>query len=681
MSSPFGKKLVPGSTQAELDRRGTQLGVTWASKRMPWIHVTSLSSGCGGKFATLSSKANAPLYETNYVRPLPVVTGVDVKKQGELGTTRKATIKLTAFSDDQLRELQKCYFIPGMGCRVEWGWNVDAAGTKALGPIGLGKDTADPIAICAMNKRAESQTHYAGIQGIVANFSYNLTRDNTWDCSIEVIAASEAVGGSKVATYNCPDCAREYKNEENGEEKSAVENKSDLYTFFHDLWENFETAKGKYLPGLQTVASQDGKTAVISQFTYLGPQRNDKGGDDSSWYEGGLIGAVIGNQVDATEAYISYATLEAAINRFCIPTTGGKYTIGKLSSNNMTISNHPKLESSDPRVCIIPGTPKSGVIASAGTAKNSTGFFANLSPAATIGRALMSAGGEQATSAISDKGIILDNIMINTVFLMLELDSVESGGDPKLITFLQNVLRKINECCGNLWEFEVVSTSEDCANPKKVPTISVIDAKIYDPAPTYQVPSKAIGGKASALRELKLDMKMTENMKTQALYAGGSKQQKAKTESGGNCGANALKGFTMGNSYKNLAAPPATDPPKCDCEGAAPNEKKPSFDELFSNLGEEVNDTTASAARSAIIEAYGKSVNAGDDEHCKGMIVPFEFSFTTDGIGGFSFGQMVSSDRIPSEVRSAYEWQVTSVEHSITSNDWTTTVNTVMRYK
>ncbi len=657
MGSPFGKKSVPGSTQAELDRRGTQSGVTWAAKRMPWIHVTSLSSGCGGKFVTLSSKANAPLYETNYIRPLPIVTGVDVKKQGELGTTRKATIKLTAFSDDQLRELQRCYFIPGMGCRVEWGWNVDAAGTKSLGPIGLGRNTADPIAICAMNKRAESQTHYAGIQGIVANFSYSLTRDNTWDCSIEVIAASEAVGGSKVATYNCPDCAREYKNEENGEEKSAVENKSDLYTFFHDLWENFETAKPKYLPGLQTVASQDGKTAVIAQYNYLGPQRTDKGGDDSSWYEGGIVGAVIGNEVDATEGYISYATLEAAINRFCIPTTGGKYTIGKLSSNDMLISNHPSLESSDPRVCIIPGTSKANTIAKP-----------------------VGGGG---ASAIQGGKVVLDNIMINTVFLMLELDSVESGGDPKLTTYLQNVLRKINDCCGNLWEFEVVSTSEDCADPKKVPTISVIDAKIYDPAAAYQVPSKSIGNKASVLRELKLDMKMTDNMKTQALYAGGTTQQNAKSEAGGSCNANALQGFTAKNAYKNEAAPPAADPPKdkCDCDGAAPNQKSPDFNELFKNLSEEVNDTTVSAARSAIIEAYAKSVNGGNDDHCKGMIIPFEFSFTTDGIGGFSFGQIVSSDRIPEEVRNAYDWQVTAVEHSITANDWTTTVNTVMRYK
>lgn len=656
MNSPFGKKSVPGSTQAELDRRGTQLGITWAAKRMPWIHVTSLSSGCqGGKYSQLTSKANAPLYEfSTYIRPLPVVTGLDVKKQGELGTTRRATVKLIAFSDFQLVELQKCYFIPGMGCRVEWGWNVDAAGVATQGPIGLPASTSDPEAICAMNKRAEAQTHYAGIQGKVANFSYSLTRDNTWECSIEIIAAAESIGGSKIATYQCPDCARKYKNEENGEEKEAVENKSVLYTFFHDLWENFPTAKSKYLPGLNDVASQDGKTATIVQYNYLGPQRTDKGGDDSSWYEGGVVGFVIRNKVDATEGYISYATLEAAINRYCIPTSGGKFTIGKLSSNKMPITYHPKLESSDPRICIIPGTPKSNLIA-----KPVSG---------------------NPPSAISGDKVILDNIMINTVFLMTELDSVESGGDPKLTTFLQNVLRKINDCCGNLWQFEVISTTEDCSDPKKVPTISVVDAKVYEPAPAYQVPSLAIGTKASALREMKLDMKMTENMKTQALYAG-SKQQEAGTESGGSCGGNGLKGFTANNAYKNLAAPPAPDPPKCDCKGAVPNEDAPGYDKLFENLSEEVNDTTASAARSAIITEYGKSVNNGDDKHCKGMIVPFEFSFTTDGIGGFSFGQMVSSDRIPETVKAAYEWQVTSVEHSITANDWSTTVNTVMRYK
>jgi len=114
----------------------------------------------------------------------------------------------------------------------------------------------------------------------------------------------------------------------------------------------------KYLPNLQSVASQDGKQAVITQYNYLGPQRTDKGGDDSNWYEGGWVGAVLGNEVDATEGYISYATLEAAINRYCLPTRNKVFTIGKLSSNKMMISHHPSLESSDPRVCIIPGTSK-----------------------------------------------------------------------------------------------------------------------------------------------------------------------------------------------------------------------------------------------------------------------------------------------------------------------------------
>ncbi len=80
-----------------------------------------------------------------------------------------------------------------------------------------------------------------------------------------------------------------------------------------------------------------------------------------------------------------------------------------------------------------------------------------------------------------------------------------------------------------------------------------------------------------------------------------------------------------------------------------------------------------------LIETYSGTAG-GRRDHCTGVPLPFEFSFTVDGIGGFEFGQMVSSDRIPQEIRDNFEWQVTTVEHSITANDWTTTVSTVCRF-
>jgi hypothetical protein len=108
--------------------------------------------------------------------------------------------------------------------------------------------------------------------------------------------------------------------------------------------------------------------------------------------------------------------------------------------------------------------------------------------------------------------------------------------------------------------------------------------------------------------------------------------------------------------------------------------------------------TNVTACRTSLIESYNltdqdfvisrilpdssKFVGSGANrQHCKGVPLPFNFSFTVDGIGGFEFGQMVSSDRIPPQIRKNFEWQITTVEHSITVNDWTTNVNTVCRYK
>ena len=657
MPSPFSKKNVPGGIANEINARGSRQGILWAAKRFPWIHVTSLSSGCTNeRYISLSSIKGGPLYEQNYIRPYPVVTQVEVKKQGELGTTRRATISITAFTDQQLEELSKCYFIPRMGVRVEWGWSDSATGSG--NPPILGNRTlTDAQAICQINKSAEAYTNYSGLQGVVGNFTYNLNQNGFWDCTLEVTAATEAVGGVKVSEYSC-DCAREYQNEtpEGGSgTPPTVEKRSTLYTFFKDLYESFYYSSNVYQQPLTSTAATAGYNIAIALYKYNGPARTEKGGDDSPWYEGEILGVTI-NQPDTTEAFISWSTLESAINRYAIPTSGNEFVLGRVASKNMKLKSHPSLESSDPRVCIIPGTPKASTIA-----RKTAGVEFN---------------------AINNDQVVLDNIMINVIFLMNELRQVEEQKGT-LYTFLSNVLKRINDVCGGLWEFELVSTTEDCLDPKKYPTISVIDAKIYEAGETFLLPALPLANTQSVLRDLKLDMKMTDQMKTQALYSN-ARQIKTKTDSGGGCGANGFAPFGMGNDeFTNLAVPKATDPPNCDCKNASPSAPpaQPTVSELFEDMADNVTDSTVQACRSALIEEYAKSIEAGSEQHCVGMPLPFEFGFTLDGIGGFEFGQIVSCDRIPAQVRDAYDFQITAVEHSVTANDWTTTVNTVCRYK
>ena len=56
-----------------------------------------------------------------------------------------------------------------------------------------------------------------------------------------------------------------------------------------------------------------------------------------------------------------------------------------------------------------------------------------------------------------------------------------------------------------------------------------------------------------------------------------------------------------------------------------------------------------------------------------------QFSATLTGIGGFRWGQTVSCDRLPDDMQRLTKYQVTTVEHDVTPDDWTTTINTVAR--
>ena len=69
------------------------------------------------------------------------------------------------------------------------------------------------------------------------------------------------------------------------------------------------------------------------------------------------------------------------------------------------------------------------------------------------------------------------------------------------------------------------------------------------------------------------------------------------------------------------------------------------------------------------------------DQYCKNSMVPFTFSATLTGVGGFRFGQVLTCDRMPAEVKSKFQYQVTTVEHNVTPGDWTTTINTVAKNK
>ena len=203
MASPFSKKPVPSAVVREFEARGDGAKLLkWTAQRFPWIHVMSMSGACGGDYKILgtgpgttpallgtnSSKAALKKSGTGKFLPLTTVKSLDVKAQGSLGTTRKATLNFDCSTDEQLEELQKCYFIPGMDVRVQWGWSESCSGeTKEPLTDILPRAIAD----CKINTRRRNGNSYDGFQGMVGNFKYSLNDSNVWECSIEIISAAD----------------------------------------------------------------------------------------------------------------------------------------------------------------------------------------------------------------------------------------------------------------------------------------------------------------------------------------------------------------------------------------------------------------------------------------------------------------------------------------------------------
>jgi hypothetical protein len=232
---------------------------------------------------------------------------------------------------------------------------------------------------------------------------------------------------------------------------------------------------------------------------------------------------------------------------------------------------------------------------------------------------------------------------------------------------------------------------------------------------------------------MKMDLKLTEAMKTQATYGGGF----AKPVSNGGCGSTVtaftkLSGINLGEG--NVAAKYAQaianvveyvhqEAKKPENSGKAkvtinindklkenniPNSdytavadainaklkagncgpessecKKDNSETLLDRLKafkDHITDETVSAVRGDVIREASLASGA-DSDYCRSSIIPAEFGLTIDGIGGLKFGQSIDCDRFPDEYRKYFYYQVLTSEHSVTPEDWVTTVAAIFRMK
>lgn len=74
-----------------------------------------------------------------------------------------------------------------------------------------------------------------------------------------------------------------------------------------------------------------------------------------------------------------------------------------------------------------------------------------------------------------------------------------------------------------------------------------------------------------------------------------------------------------------------------------------------------------------------KDTQGKDGKPAKSILSPIEVSVTVDGFSGFTCGQYFKIQGVPEEYNKIGVFQITNIKHSVSANDWTTTIEAMHR--
>lgn len=733
----FQSTSIFNEVQNELNARKEALGfkefapinkkAKWVAQRVPWVRMTSMArvddknAPCifANTLTTEGTNESISFPYTTDNLPLSGITSVKVQKLGELGTTRKAIIELMIFKDEDLQRVEQSYFIPGMSVRVEWGWSINASDGDQIFyvPLTIVNDVDANKEILRLVKQ---NPNYDGFQGLVTNFEMDFDANlRGWKCTLEIISATSTGLTMSVKTYGTCIC----------DDKALVKKRVVLTQYMDWILECVEDGSGDLssFPMMKYAEEKIGKGKLfdnVCRISFPSPERDKEGTELSGFSFKRIVNKITNN---TTETFITYELFEKLINFAYMSKTINKnnhiYELNNSLHNNITYDSRVmsiNLYNCFINTDIIKTLSQQHTINVAAAEKQTSTMSAAASAGSVVSFNLLKGqgtnfelqrykdrGNPQSSSAflinfhtpqsIPNKqyGNIY-KIWLNVRMLKTVIDQSEDHYD--LLYGLASIL---NDSCGNLWEFEVIDVSRDFGESENG-TLALVDLKAcnIDEKPPYLFTTiiDPIKGTGSLVKSINLKSKLTEGMKTMALY--GNKMSSTRTSSAAmdvNCSERFIT-FRLTNDGTSVGivnrARLLDDITTKDCPNHCKDEYNEDVRTQCSNMNDNHNKIVEQWAKSMDyenIEAVKASLNSvlnsgACSSKCNNLLYPFELSVTIDGIGGIKWADLITIDRLPnrykyiSSSKQQFRWQVTAVEHSITPGNWETTINCILRW-
>lgn len=673
----FSLKAVPANTQAELIQRASTDWNPSLGQAKTWMHMMSLAEGYTHEIKTYNTFDQA--YD-EYNRPRALIQQITITAKGEYGTTRSAKVQMLIHNEDELNEIARAYFVPDMSVRLQWGWSTNVNG-EAPPKVLVGEKELDNESIIAMQEKSANYPCYEGFQGRVMSWDINLRpAENVWQATLELIGAANAVSETQPysAAKGC-NCEKEVTGqtaEGNDKKETKEQQVSNLEAFLIELWDD-----PNFITNIKAKLGGNGEY-VAEKIQYPGFSRDETGQEDSDGF------LFLSADLDAEETFVTWGTVETLLSRCSAQLWENDNPAGfELDSRGMVMKvpqqGGAKWFSSDPRVCILPG---GGL-----TFEEPTEWTDMVAATLTLGlSALWDEAVPDAYSRptgncfVNNNQIELTKIMVSTVHLLKRVREFTQN-KTNFMQAVKTLLTDINTACGSVWEFEIIDVSDQQGSQAQAPTkLAILDTNTAGSQELKPFEFLASAGK-SFCRDVKLEFKPTDAMKTQALYGANGKNTK-DVPSGVGCQSRFAIYTSASARNRGKKSNPDEDAKNTTgvCDGGNKCDPSKEVESPVEKLQKEAVGMNIDAARSYLEEqkreAEKETLNSKGN-YCDTPLLPMNFSATVTGIGGFKWGQSVTCSRIPADMRDRVIYQVTTVEHNITPDDWTTTVNTVARAK
>ena len=649
--NPFYNE-VDDNTQGELNRRAAHYGarvrsgvpgirgvgtatLDWSYGKTAYGHIRSsdgkINLGFPGPQAMTDRSGNLTLYNSVRNAPrYPLLQSMDITNDGTIGSLLRGKFTFLYWprldsSGFTMAGIEDAFLIPGHEVKMAWGWSVG-------GPR------------CRM-----------AFTGIINNFNWSFNSDLSMTTEVSIVsAASLAIGlsGDQSVKDPPPGLVDPAGVAIQGNNLASIIDQ-DLAALTGSVVLKTK-GEGKYVARAATI------NGLLDYVTIVWPTADDSSGVTNTQYWYTSVGRLVSFGNDLIDRY------EA----------GGPPGLGdlfELLSDGNTTQHLPKVKSSYPQDVIFPSaqmgeygglTPPYSDIA---TIFNPALAYDPSKP----GSPPVPAGPPKSNNAnqIAISGILLGVNYIKETYRSFIEENAANIPYKNITNFFETILKRINVASGDVYQLSPVL----CDNPEKMrPTEK---GAYFNPGPSKT--NRTI----LSIEDTNLTDEHTKLVTPFSFEASIYKPIiKNVSISSKPPGPLAAAAFTKarGAGTANLEAPVSSNTP------GARTEPKDTQDEIDKHLAafatSGFNNSWCEAYRALLTKLKKVTPEGGGAHWLNKVIYPVDFTLTIDGVSGFTFGNVITTNLIPVKYKNAkMVFTVTKIDHKITPGAWETTLHTVSR--